>query len=196
MRKLLFSALALIVAATLATGCPKKVETSPPPVVPAQTGPKAPPPKDVGSESGLRKTESAPTAKKVADATSPDTKEGGEVKSDGKLVTTKTGLQYEDIKVGTGKSPKATDTVQVQYVGTFKADGKKFDSSYDRGQPATFQVNGVIKGWTEGLQTMKEGGKRKLIVPWELAYGERGRPPTIPPKADLVFEVELLKVNP
>lgn len=110
-----------------------------------------------------------------------------------KEVTTDSGLKYWDIKVGEGASPKATDKVTVHYSGWFK-DGKLFDSSVKRGDAATFPLNGVIKGWTEGLQSMKVGGIRRLEIPFALAYGEAGRPPTIPPKSDLIFEVELLDV--
>ncbi len=106
---------------------------------------------------------------------------------------TASGLQYETITEGNGKSPKATDTVEVHYKGTL-IDGTEFDSSYKRGQPAQFPLNGVIKGWTEGLQLMKVGGKNRLFVPSELAYGPQGRP-GIPPNSVLVFEVELLKIG-
>jgi FKBP-type peptidyl-prolyl cis-trans isomerase len=90
--------------------------------------------------------------------------------------------------------PKATDTVETQYKGTL-IDGREFDSSYKRGQPATFAVNGVIKGWTEALQLMKAGSKWQLFVPPELAYGDRGAGPMIGPNATLIFEVELLSVK-
>ena len=90
--------------------------------------------------------------------------------------------------------PKAEDTVTVNYKGTL-IDGTEFDSSYKRGQPATFQVNGVIKGWTEALQLMKEGSKWQLFIPPELAYGERGAGPTILPNSTLIFEVELLTIK-
>lgn len=103
------------------------------------------------------------------------------------------GLQYKVITEGKGKSPKATDTVSVQYKGTL-VDGTEFDSSYKRGQPATFPVNGVIKGWTEALQLMKEGGKWMLYLPAELAYGENGTGP-IGPNAVLTFEVELISIQ-
>jgi FKBP-type peptidyl-prolyl cis-trans isomerase len=107
--------------------------------------------------------------------------------------TTASGLQYLVEKEGTGPKPKATDTVKVNYLGT-KIDGEKFDSSYDRGQPATFPLNGVIKGWSEGLQLMPVGSKYKLFVPADLAYGENA-PGQIGPNATLVFEVELLGIE-
>jgi FKBP-type peptidyl-prolyl cis-trans isomerase FklB len=103
------------------------------------------------------------------------------------------GLQYKVISQGKGKTPKATDTVTVNYKGT-PVDGTEFDSSYKRGQPATFPVNGVIKGWTEALQLMKEGSKWQLVIPADLAYGEQGRP-GIPPGSTLIFEVELISVK-
>jgi FKBP-type peptidyl-prolyl cis-trans isomerase FkpA len=109
-------------------------------------------------------------------------------------VKTPSGMVYIEQKKGTGSSPKATDTVKVHYKGTL-VDGKVFDSSYDRGQPAQFPLNGVIPCWTEGVQKMAVGGKSKLICPAAIAYGERGSPPVIPPGATLVFEVELLEVG-
>ncbi|MDA8105148.1 MAG: FKBP-type peptidyl-prolyl cis-trans isomerase [Nitrospiraceae bacterium] len=105
------------------------------------------------------------------------------------------GLQYKVITEGKGGSPKATDTVTVNYRGTF-IDGKEFDSSYKRNQPATFAVNGVIPGWTEALQMMKEGSKWELFIPAKLAYGERGAGGVIGPNATLIFEVELLSIKP
>jgi len=107
--------------------------------------------------------------------------------------TTKSGLQYEVLKEGKGAVPKDTSVVSVNYKGTL-IDGSEFDSSYSRGQPAEFPVNGVIPGWTEALKLMKVGAKYKLFVPAELAYGEGGRP-KIPPNSVLIFEVELLDIK-
>lgn len=104
------------------------------------------------------------------------------------------GLQYRELTPGTGKSPKSTDTVTTHYKGTL-IDGAEFDSSYKRGEPATFPVSGVIPGWTEALQLMKEGAKWQLFIPSKLAYGEKGVGQVIGPNATLIFEVELLTVK-
>ncbi|MBD2356584.1 FKBP-type peptidyl-prolyl cis-trans isomerase [Tolypothrix sp. FACHB-123] len=116
--------------------------------------------------------------------------------SDANTVTTDSGLQYVEIEEGTGAIPKAGQTVVVHYTGTL-TNGKKFDSSVDRGQPFSFKlgVGQVIKGWDEGLSTMKVGGKRKLTIPPELGYGARGAGGVIPPNATLVFDVELLDIK-
>ena len=106
---------------------------------------------------------------------------------------TASGLQYEVLQEGTGKAPKATDTVRCHYHGTV-IDGTVFDSSYQRNQPADFGLNQVIAGWTEGVQLMKEGAKYRLYLPYNLAYGEHGAGNSIPPYAALIFDVELLKV--
>ncbi len=108
--------------------------------------------------------------------------------------TLPSGLQYKVIKDGTGKTPKLTDTVSTHYRGTL-LDGTEFDSSYKRNEPAEFPVSGVIKGWTEALQLMKEGAKWILYVPPKLAYGERGAGGIIGPNETLIFEIELLKVK-
>jgi FKBP-type peptidyl-prolyl cis-trans isomerase FklB len=108
--------------------------------------------------------------------------------------TLPSGLQYKEIAPGTGKSPKTTDTVTTHYKGTL-IDGTEFDSSYKRGEPATFPVSGVIPGWTEALQLMKEGAKWQLFVPSNLAYGEKGAGREIGPNAALIFEVELISVQ-
>ena len=109
-------------------------------------------------------------------------------------IKTDSGMVYQALTEGKGASPKATDTVQVHYKGTFP-DGKEFDSSYKRGQPTEFPLNGVIKCWTEGVQRMKVGGKAKLTCPPSLAYGEKGAGGVIPPNATLQFEVELISIK-
>jgi len=111
----------------------------------------------------------------------------------GETVTLPSGVKITHRVIGTGANPSATDRVTVHYVGTFP-DGKVFDSSVDRGTPATFPLDKVIDCWTEGVQQIKEGGKAQLICPPQSAYGERGQPPIIPPNATLQFEVELIKV--
>jgi FKBP-type peptidyl-prolyl cis-trans isomerase len=121
---------------------------------------------------------------------------GADEKKEGKVQTTKSGLKYEDLKEGKGAEAKKGDTVTVHYTGWLK-DGKKFDSSLDRDRPFTFKLGAgrVIKGWDEGVAGMKAGGKRKLIIPPNLAYGDRGAGKVIPPNAELTFEVELLKIE-
>jgi FKBP-type peptidyl-prolyl cis-trans isomerase len=114
-------------------------------------------------------------------------------KKDG-VTTTASGLQYEVLKMGDGAKPKATDKVKVHYRGT-TLDGKEFDSSYKRGQPISFPLNGVIKGWTEGVQLMPVGSKFKFYIPAGLAYGERGAGAAIAPNSTLIFEVELLGIE-
>jgi FKBP-type peptidyl-prolyl cis-trans isomerase FkpA len=111
------------------------------------------------------------------------------------IITTASGLQYEVLTPGTGTvSPKATDNVTVHYKGT-TIDGNEFDSSYSRGEPATFPLNRVIAGWTEGVQLMKEGAKYRFFIPSELAYGEQGAGRAIGPNSTLIFDVELIKIQ-
>ncbi len=111
------------------------------------------------------------------------------------IITTASGLQYEVLAKGTGtKSPSATDIVTVHYKGT-TLDGQEFDSSYSRGEPASFPLDHVIKGWTEGVQLMTEGAKYRFYIPSELAYGERGAGRDIGPNAALIFDVELIKIQ-
>jgi peptidylprolyl isomerase len=123
-----------------------------------------------------------------------------ESKKESKMTTTPSGLMYEDLKVGTGASPQPGQTCVMHYTGWLwenGAKGKKFDSSVDRGKPFPFPIGAgrVIKGWDEGVATMKVGGRRILIIPPDLAYGAPGRPPVIPPNATLCFEVELLEIK-
>jgi FKBP-type peptidyl-prolyl cis-trans isomerase FklB len=110
------------------------------------------------------------------------------------VVTLPSGLQYKVITMGTGPKPAATDTVTVHYRGTF-LNGKEFDSSYSRKQPATFAVNRVVKGWTEALQLMPTGSKWQLVIPAKIGYGDAGNPPAVGPSACLIFEVELISIG-
>lgn len=134
----------------------------------------------------------------MAGAASGNKEKNGE--QGGSVMTTESGLQYEDIAVGSGASPKKGDRVIVHYTGTLE-DGTKFDSSRDRGRPFEFRIGmgQVIKGWDEGVATMKTGGKRKLIIPGDLGYGSRGVQQgstyLIPPDATLIFDVELLDIK-
>ena len=112
----------------------------------------------------------------------------------GKGLLLDSGLWYLETKSGTGTSPKPTDKVEVHYTG-WLTNGTKFDSSRDRGQSITFGLNQVIAGWTQGVGKMKVGGKCVLVIPFELGYGDRGYPPVIPPRATLIFEVELLGIR-
>jgi FKBP-type peptidyl-prolyl cis-trans isomerase FklB len=136
--------------------------------------------------------------KKAAEALEANKKKGEDFLANNKkqkgVIVRPSGLQYQVLKEGTGKQPKATDEVQVHYHGTL-TDGTVFDSSVDRGEPVTFPVNRVIPGWTEALQLMKEGSKIRVVIPSQLAYGQRGAPPKIGPNETLVFEIELLKVK-
>ena len=126
-----------------------------------------------------------------------DEKEKNKDNKESKVVTTDSGLKYQDLKEGTGDAAKKGDTVEVHYTGWLK-DGTKFDSSKNPGRdPFEFELGAgkVIKGWDEGVAGMKVGGKRKLIIPPDLGYGKRGAGRVIPPDAELTFEVELLKIN-
>jgi FKBP-type peptidyl-prolyl cis-trans isomerase len=132
----------------------------------------------------MQKTRQAAAGKAVLDKAAAE--KGAKRTASGLVITT--------IKEGTGASPKATDTVKVHYHGTLP-NGKVFDSSRDRGEPASFELNGVIKCWTEGVQLMKVGGKSKLVCPPDIAYGDQARPGSpIPPGSTLIFEVELLEI--
>ena len=145
----------------------------------------------------MQKLQARQAAKTKEDA-EKNQKEGDDFlaknKSKSGVKVTASGLQYEIVKAGNGPKPKATDTVKVDYTGT-KIDGTKFDSSVDRGQPATFPLNGVIPGWTEGMQLMPVGSQFKFYIPAKLAYGERG-PGTIGPNATLIFDVKLISIEP
>ncbi len=144
--------------------------------------------KDMMAKQANQMKEAGESNKKVGEVFLAENK-----KKDG-VVTLPSGLQYKIIKEGEGDSPKATDTVSVNYKGTL-IDGTEFDSSYKRGQPASFKVNAVIAGWTEALQLMKKDAKWELYIPSNLAYGERGAGRQIGPHSTLIFEVELLSLN-
>ena len=111
----------------------------------------------------------------------------------GQKGVTPTGVKWEVLRAGSGASPKAWDRVKVHYHGYFP-DGRVFDSSVDRGEPIVFGLNEVIPGWTEGVQLMQEGAKYRFYIPWLQAYGLQGSPPSIPPKQDLMFDIELIQV--
>ena len=130
---------------------------------------------------------------KPATSTSATATATAPAEGEGTVVTTSSGLVFKLVKQGTGPSPKASDTVKVHYRGTF-LDGKEFDSSYSRGKPLEFPLNGVIKCWTEGVQRLQVGGSAKLTCPPAIAYGERGAGGVIPPNATLNFDVELLGI--
>ncbi len=136
--------------------------------------------------------------KKMNEISEKNKKDGeaflAENKKKEEVVTTASGLQYIVLQKGTGASPKLDDKVTVHYSGTL-IDGTEFDSSYKRGEPVTFPLNGVIKGWGEGLQLMKVGGKSRLFIPSQHAYGEKGAGQQIPPNSVLIFEVELLGIE-
>lgn len=146
----------------------------------------------------LRQELMAKQQEKRKELTEKNKKEGEAFLAENKkkegVKTLPSGLQYMMLEEGKGKSPKATDKVTVHYRGTL-IDGTEFDSSHKRGQPATFVLNQVIRGWTEGVQLMKEGGKMQLFIPSELAYGERGAGQMIGPNAALIFEIELISVQ-
>jgi FKBP-type peptidyl-prolyl cis-trans isomerase len=144
-------------------------------------------------ESDPGKSTEKPAAVSQGDKTAPAGQ--ADTTSTNQWQTTVSGLKYTVLKHGTGTvSPKATDTVKVHYHGTL-LNGTIFDSSVQRGEPISFPLNGVIRGWTEGLQLMKVGDKFKFEIPPDLAYGQDGRPPVIPPNSTLVFEVELLEIQ-
>jgi len=151
------------------------------------------------SITALQKEMAAKQQAKMKTAGDKNKKEGEAFLAENKkkegVTTLPSGMQYMVLTEGKGKQPTATDSVTVQYRGTL-IDGTEFDSSYKRGQPASFGLNQVIKGWTEGLQLMKEGGKIRLFIPSELAYGERGtQGGPIGPNATLIFDIELLSIG-
>jgi peptidylprolyl isomerase len=150
---------------------------------------------EIATEAAALAEPSLQVAQAAADL-SPATPETTAAMSEANLVTTDSGLQYTDVVEGTGAMPQAGQRVTVHYTGTLE-DGTKFDSSRDRGRPFTFQigVGQVIKGWDEGVATMRVGGQRQLVIPAELGYGSRGAGGVIPPNATLLFDVELLRIG-
>lgn len=146
---------------------------------------------------GTETTQPTPSSATVAPVTETTQAQSATTSMDNsgaQTVTTSSGLMYKVLREGSGPKPKATDTVEVNYEGRL-TDGTVFDSSYKRGEPISFPLNGVIKGWTEGLQLMSVGSKYEFTIPANLAYGAQGIPGTIPPNATLVFDVELLSIK-
>ena len=144
----------------------------------------------------LRTASAEPDSEPEAQAKVESKAESGAQKSaepKKETAVTESGLEYTELKMGTGKSPTRKNVVEVHYHGTFE-DGKVFDSSVDRGKPASFPLNRVIPCWTEGVAMMRVGGKSRLVCPPKIAYGARGAPPRIPPNSTLTFEVELLRI--
>jgi peptidylprolyl isomerase len=142
--------------------------------------------------------EASPTPAASATPLPPGTPvTGGPPAVSGETITTASGLKYIDIEVGSGAAPQTGQTVVLTYTGWLAADGTKFDASVDHGQPLSFAIGTgkVIKGWDEGVATMKVGGKRRLIIPPDLAYGENGYPGVIPANAELIFDVDLLEIR-
>lgn len=152
----------------------------------------------MGTIRGLEQRVQAARQKALKEKAAKNLEEGkaflAENKKKKDVKTLPSGLQYKVLKEGSGKTPKETDTVSVNYKGSL-LDGTEFDSSYKKGQPITFKVGEVIKGWSEALQHMKEGSKWQLFIPPDLAYGERAIAQVIPPNSTLVFEVDLIKVE-
>jgi FKBP-type peptidyl-prolyl cis-trans isomerase len=182
---LMLLSVCLILALALGAGCPK------PAPEPEEMALEAPP----GIGEAADGPEPVSEAEETTEEETPETKEA--TVESGDWITTDSGLKYQDVKVGEGASPEPGAMVVVHYTGTLK-DGTKFDSSRDRNEPFSFAIGRgeVIEGWDEGVMTMKVGGKRKLIIPPELGYGEMGTPGgPIPPNAELHFDVELLEIK-